>query len=178
MNKNKLKGNDLSELSTKCPKLYKLKVEDNEIESIDTFKALANLKIKKLNVSGNPLAKKEDYAKSFFEIFATLESIDDHDKNGKEVESTVYGEEDGDEEFDEAEDDDDDEDDDMEDEEEDDEGEDGEELENKLDEEIVKDVKETKKPAPKKKGKEPKEPKEAKEKPSSDGKKKNKKKKE
>ena len=119
MNKNKIKGDDLQILSTQCPNLYKLKIEENEIDSIDKFKCLTKLKLKKLNLLGNPLIQKnENYKNSFFEMFGeTLESIDDKDKEGKDVESTVYGEEeDGEDVFDEGEGD-----------EEDDEGEDGDE---------------------------------------------------
>ena len=124
-------------MSTQCPSLYKLKIEENEIDSLDKFKCLTKLKIKKLNIVGNPLVKSnEGYQNLLFGMFGeTLESVDDKDKEGKEVESTVYGEEedDGDEEFDEKEeneDDDDGEDDDGD--EDDDEGEDdeGEEAEN------------------------------------------------
>jgi hypothetical protein len=106
LNKNKIKGDDLKVLSNQCPSLYKLKIEENEIDSVDKFQCLTKLKIKKLNVLGNPLTEKnENYKNLFFEMFGeTLESIDDKDKEGKDVESTVYGEEeDGEEEFDEGE---------------------------------------------------------------------------
>ena len=106
LNKNKIKGDDLKVLSSQCPSLYKLKIEENEIDSVDKFQCLTKLKIKKLNVLGNPLTEKnENYKNLFFEMFGeTLESIDDKDKEGKDVESTVYGEEeDGEEEFDEGE---------------------------------------------------------------------------
>ena len=166
LNKNKIKGDDLQILSTQCPNLYKLKIEENEIESIDKFKCLTQLKIKKLNIVGNPLIQKnEKYQSLFFEMFGeTLESVDDKDKEGKDVESTVYGEEeDGEEEFDEGEDEgdggdgDDDDDDGGED---DDEGEDdevGEDNEEDEEEKEEKEEKAEKKPtAPeiKKKGKE------------------------
>ena len=124
LNKNKIKGDDLQILSTQCPSLYKLKIEENEIDSADKFKCLTKLKIKKLNIIGNPLIKKnEEYQKLFFDMFGeTLESIDDKDKEGKEVESTVYGEEeDGEDDFEDGEDNEDENDDDGE----DDEGEDG-----------------------------------------------------
>ena len=113
LNKNKIKGDDLHILSTQCPSLYKLKIEENEIDSVDKFKCLKNLKIKKLNIVGNPLAKNnEKYKNLFFEMFGdTLESVDDKDKEGKDVESTVYGEEeDGEEEINEGDEEDDDDD--------------------------------------------------------------------
>ena len=148
-------------LSTQCPNLYKLKIEENEIESIDKFKCLTQLKIKKLNIVGNPLVQKnENYQNLFFEMFGeSLESVDDKDKEGKDVESTVYGEEeDGDEEFDEGEDEDDggeDEDDGGEDD--DDDGEDDEVEEENEEEEEEKEEKVEKKATAaesKKKGKE------------------------
>ena len=161
LNKNKIKGDDLQILSTQCPNLYKLKIEENEIESIDKFKCLTQLKIKKLNIVGNPLVQKnENYQNLFFEMFGeSLESVDDKDKEGKDVESTVYGEEeDGDEEFDEGEDEDDggeDEDDGGEDD--DDDGEDDEVEEENEEEEEEKEEKVEKKATAaesKKKGKE------------------------
>ena len=135
--KNKIKGDDLDILSTQCPSLYKLKIEENEIDSLEKFKCLTKLKIKKLNITGNPFVKSnEGYQNALFTMFGdTLESVDDKDKEGKEVESTVYGEEedDGDEEFDEKEeneDDDDGEDDDGDEDDDDGEDDEGEEAEN------------------------------------------------
>ena len=96
--KNKIKGDDLDILSTQCPSLYKLKIEENEIDSLDKFKCLTKLKIKKLNITRNPFVKSnEKYQNALFTMFGdTLESVDDKDKEGKEVESTVYGEEEDD----------------------------------------------------------------------------------
>ena len=93
-------------LSTQCPNLYKLKIEENEIDSPDKFKCLTNLNLKKINLLGNPLVEKtENYQKIFFDMFKNMESVDDKDKEGKDVESTVYGgEEDGDEDYEEGED--------------------------------------------------------------------------
>jgi len=98
----------LQVLSTQCPNLYKLKIEENEIDSPDKFKCLTNLNLKKINLLGNPLVEKDkDYSKIFFDMFKNMESVDDKDKEGKEVDSTVYGGEDDEdyEEGDDAEDD-------------------------------------------------------------------------
>ena len=104
LNKNKIKGDDLQILSTQCPNLYKLKIEENEIDSPDKFKCLTNLNLKKINLIGNPLVDKDkDYSKIFFEMFKNMESVDDKDRDGQEVESTVYGGED-DEDYEEGED--------------------------------------------------------------------------
>ena len=107
LNKNKIKGEDLNVLSTQCPNLYKLKIEENEIDSADKFKCLTSLGLKKINLVGNPLVKNnENYQNLFFDMFKSLESVDDKDKEGKEVESTVYGgeEDDDGEDFEEGED--------------------------------------------------------------------------
>ena len=91
-------------LSTQCPNLYKLKIEENEIDSPDKFKCLTNLNLKKINLLGNPLVEKDkDYSKIFFDMFKNMESVDDKDRDGQEVESTVYGGED-DEDYEEGED--------------------------------------------------------------------------
>jgi len=97
----------LNVLSTQCPNLYKLKIEENEIDSADKFKCLTSLGLKKINLVGNPLVKNnENYQNLFFDMFKSLESVDDKDKEGKEVESTVYGgeEDDDGEDFEEGED--------------------------------------------------------------------------
>ena len=78
-----------------CPDLYKIKLEHNLIENLDNLKCLANYKIKKINLEGNPLTKKnENYRKELFQMVPSLESIDGYDKDGNEVESTLYNEED------------------------------------------------------------------------------------
>jgi hypothetical protein len=89
-----------------CPKLYKLKLENNDITSIDKLKCLTELgELKKINVTGNPFVDTNPkYSKELFNMIKTLESVDSHDKEGKDVESSVYEEgeeEEDDEEFDE-----------------------------------------------------------------------------
>ena len=95
LNGNKLKGDDLEILLKNCPDLYKIKLEHNLIENLDNLKCLANYKIKKINLEGNPLTtKNENYRKELFQMVPSLESIDGYDKDGNEVESTLYNEED------------------------------------------------------------------------------------
>ena len=93
LNKNKIKGNDLKILSTQCPKLYKLKIEENKIESPNVFFCLNKLNLRKLNIKGNPVCDKKylDYRKELFNNIKTLEAIDNIDKNEESVESTEYG---------------------------------------------------------------------------------------
>ena len=94
LNKNKIKGNDIKILSIQCPKLYKLKIEENKIESPNIFFCLNKLNLRKINIKGNPVCNKIylDYRKELFEKIKTLEAIDDIDKNEEKIESTEYGE--------------------------------------------------------------------------------------
>ena len=69
-----------------CPDLYKIKLEHNLIENLDNLKCLANYKIKKINLEGNPLTtKNKNYRKELFQMVPSLESIDGYDKDGNEV---------------------------------------------------------------------------------------------
>ena len=94
LNKNKIKGNDIKILSIQCPKLNKLKIEENKIESPNIFFCLDKLNLRKINIKGNPVCNKIylDYRKELFEKIKTLEAIDDIDKNEEKIESTEYGE--------------------------------------------------------------------------------------
>ena len=102
LNGNKLKGDDLEILLKNCPDLYKIKLEHNLIENLDNLKCLANYKIKKINLEGNPLTSNNaNYRDELFKLVPSLESIDGIDKDGNQVESTLYNEE-GEEEDDDA----------------------------------------------------------------------------
>ena len=92
LNNNKLTGDDLQILVKQCPKLYKLKIKDNEINSIDNFKCLSELKeLKKINVKGNPFCDTNaNFEDKLFQMLNTLESVDSHNKEGGEVESSIY----------------------------------------------------------------------------------------
>ena len=83
----------------------KIKLEENNIESLDKLKCFAGHKLKKINLEGNPIVtSNENYKKELFELIPSLVSIDGTDKNGEIIESTYYGgEEDEEEEFDEIE---------------------------------------------------------------------------
>ena len=94
-------------LVCQSPSLYKLKIEDNKIDSVNKFYCLNQLKLKKLNVKGNPFCSEKNlnYKNELFSNIKALESIDNFGKNNENVESTEYVEEenyDG-EEFEEAE---------------------------------------------------------------------------
>ena len=104
LNHNKLNGDDLQILVKQCLKLYKLKLENNDITSIDKLKCLTELsELKKINVTGNPFVDTNPkYNNELFDMIITLESVDSQDKKGNEVESSIYEEgeeEEDDEEF-------------------------------------------------------------------------------
>ena len=92
MNDNKLDGNDLNILIKQCPNNRKLKLENNNISDIKTLNNLLGLNIKKIYLSGNPFIKDNpDYKEKMFNIFLSLISIDYYDKEGNDIESTEYG---------------------------------------------------------------------------------------
>jgi hypothetical protein len=98
-----LNGEDLEILLKNCPKLYKLKLAKNLIEKIDVLKCLENYNIKKLYLEGNPFIEPAlNYRELLFNMIPSLESIDHLNKEGNQIESTVYedeGEEEDDEEL-------------------------------------------------------------------------------
>ena len=84
-----------------CPKLYKIKLEHNLIDNLDNLKCLTKYNIKKINLQGNPIvASNANYREQLFELVPSLTSIDGKDRDGNEVESTIYGGEDEEEEED------------------------------------------------------------------------------
>ena len=101
LNQNDLKGDDLEILLKSCPKLYKIKLEKNLIDNLDSLKCLANYNIKKINLEGNPITTKlPNYREELFNLIPSLTSIDGIDKEGNKVESTLYGEDEEEEEDD------------------------------------------------------------------------------
>ena len=91
---NEINGKDFKSLTDKVPELYKLKIENNKIESLEDLLNLKPLKLTKINILGNPcIDKNTEYRKDLFKKWPELQSIDDEDVEGKVVESTEYGEE-------------------------------------------------------------------------------------
>ena len=85
-----------------CPELYKIKLEKNNIDNLDKLKCLAGHKITKINLADNHIvASSANYKNELFELIPTLKAIDGTDKDGDPVESTVYGDEEDEEEEDE-----------------------------------------------------------------------------
>ena len=75
-----------------CPHLRKLKIENNDIKELDQLKNLSGLNIKKINIKGNPFTEgNNEYIKELYKIFLSLICINDTDKEGNDVESTEYG---------------------------------------------------------------------------------------
>ena len=96
---NKLTGDDIEILAKQCPKLYKIKIENNEIDNLDKLKCLAPYQIKKINLKGNPIVEKNsDYKKELFDFIPTLVGVDGENKEGEVIESTIYGGEEDEEE--------------------------------------------------------------------------------
>ena len=90
---------NLKILLNQCNELYKIKLENNKIDNLDKLKCLADYKITKINLEGNPLVQATtDYKKELFELIPSLSVIDGTDKKGAPVDSTIYGGEDDEEE--------------------------------------------------------------------------------
>ena len=88
---NSLKGESLKVVAERCPALYKLKIEDNKIEKVEDLEALKEIKsLEKLSVSQNPLSSAENYRDKIFHLLPNLKSIDGLDREGNDVESTIY----------------------------------------------------------------------------------------
>jgi len=94
---NKLTGSDFSHIHELYPELYKLKVGENPIKSVDVFKPLANSKIEKVELQETPAAEHTDYKKTLFATIKTLRAVDSLNKDGEEENSTVYEDDEGEE---------------------------------------------------------------------------------
>ena len=82
-------------LVTLYPNLYKVKLNNNKIDSLDDFKGLEGSKITKISVLENPFIETDNnYKKKLFDMLPNLKAIDNEDKDGNDVPSTEYGEED------------------------------------------------------------------------------------
>ena len=92
LGQNKLTGEDLDIIVKQCPHIYKIKLDSNEIKSLDILNPLTKLEsLRKISVKGNPFCEtNQNYQKDLFEMIKTLESIDSHNKEGEEVETSVY----------------------------------------------------------------------------------------
>jgi len=122
---NHLNGKGLEVLHSLYPKMYKLKLGENPISSVSELKSLSNSKITKIELQGTKASEEKNYKQELFKLIPTLDIVDNHTKDGEEIETTDY-EQDGegeeeDDDFDGGEDDEDGEFDEYDDEDEDDE---------------------------------------------------------
>jgi hypothetical protein len=101
---NKLSGSDLGALKELYPELYKLKVGENPITSLDIFKPLAGTNLRKLEIGDTPVSKKGSYRDDLFTMIKSLEVVDRMTRESEEIDSTIYEDEEGEEEFDDEED--------------------------------------------------------------------------
>lgn len=101
---NKLSGDDLSVIVKLYPELYKLKLGENQNITLDHLKALKDSSIKKIELEGTAAAGEKDYSSKLFDLIQNLDIVDNKTKEGDDVSSTIYDEEDEDGEFDDEED--------------------------------------------------------------------------
>ena len=91
-NNNKLNGDDFSNIPKIYPNLYKLKLSGNNIESIDKLACLNELQLKKIEIKDNPFTKNDkEYREKIYDLFPTVEIVDQKLKNGQEIDTTDYG---------------------------------------------------------------------------------------
>ncbi len=90
---NELDGSDFKEIKSLFPNLYKVKVGENPIKSIEAFKVFSGTQIRKLELIGTPAAKEANYREELFKNLKNVEAVDSKDKEGEDVESTIYDEE-------------------------------------------------------------------------------------
>jgi Leucine-rich repeat (LRR) protein len=73
-------------------KLVSLNIADNKITKLETVKslkeAMKNLEV--LECADNDIESLPDYFKTVFKTFPQLKSLDNKDKNGKEIEPAEY----------------------------------------------------------------------------------------
>lgn len=95
LNDNRIHGSDLSNLSIYKDSLNKLKLSNNQIESLDNlevFKSFPNLM--QLDIDENPIAKIDDYRTKVYEALPNLNVLDGKNKDGESIYSEEdYGEE-------------------------------------------------------------------------------------
>lgn len=89
---NQLDGHDFAQIKTLFPNLYKLKVGENPIKSVSTFKIFNGSNIRKLELAGTPAAKEANYRQELFKM-ENIEVVDSQGQGGEEVDTTIYDEE-------------------------------------------------------------------------------------
>ena len=91
---NHFSGIDFKELMNLYPQLYKLKVGENPVKSLDIFKPFISFtSLKKLELIDTDVTKKDTYRDELFKILKNVEIIDKMNREGDEIDSTIYDEE-------------------------------------------------------------------------------------
>jgi acidic leucine-rich nuclear phosphoprotein 32 family protein B len=93
---NHLTGQDFAKLKELYPELYKLKVGDNPIKDINSFKVFSDSSLRKLELAETAVSGAKDYRNVLFSMIPNLESVDGLTKDGKEASSTLYEDDEGD----------------------------------------------------------------------------------
>jgi len=100
LNGNGLAGSQLVHL-LKYKNLHTIKFSDNNVTDFAELEEIKELNLCKLDLTGSPIAGKEDYREKVFAIFEDLEVLDGEDKDGNPVDSDEDDGEEGEGELDE-----------------------------------------------------------------------------
>lgn len=92
---NGINGSDFAAIKELYPELYKLKVGENPITSLDVFKVLADSTIKKIELLDTEAAETKDYRNILFQMLPEVDVIDSINRTGDDVTSTLYEDEEG-----------------------------------------------------------------------------------
>ena len=91
---NELKGDDFAVIPTLYPELYKLKVGENPISSLDSFKSLSGSNLNKIELQGTKASQDKNYKETLFKLIPSLDIIDNQNKEGDDQSTTNYDDED------------------------------------------------------------------------------------
>mmetsp|Transcript_38470 Transcript_38470/g.39900 ORF Transcript_38470/g.39900 Transcript_38470/m.39900 type:complete len:217 (+) Transcript_38470:1-651(+) len=92
---NNLDGSDFEQLVDLYPDLYKLKVGENKIKSLDIFKKLADSNIRKIELAETAATESKDYRNTLFQMLKNVDIVDNQTRDGEEASSTIYEEDEG-----------------------------------------------------------------------------------
>lgn len=94
---NKLTGEDFKIIVESFPKLYKLKVGNNPIVSLDVLEVFKDSELKKIEIEDTTISKQEDFKIQLFAKLPKLEILNRLNQEGKEYSTTDYEDIDNDE---------------------------------------------------------------------------------
>lgn len=87
---NKLIGNDFIILSTIYPELYKLKLGNNPIKSLEVFKVFKDSNLRKIELQGTPVAEDSEFQANLFSMIDSLEVVNNTTLKGEIISTTDY----------------------------------------------------------------------------------------